>query len=345
MDDSSNVTSDILYISFNEDNSRLSIGTQTGFSIYNTLPLNLCINRQFGEGIGIIEMLERTNIMALVGGGIRPKYMTHCVILWDDHTQKPCGEVEYPSAVMAVKMTQNRIIVALRNKVYVHEMETLRLIGSYHTNDCCSNKLLAANKSLLAFSHTDIGNVLWKHFNVNNYSKEEVPKQKQMTLSELQLIAVNTSGDKIAAVSSKGTLIRVYNTRTDEMISLRRGTTFATIQSISFSPDSRLLACTSNHGTVHIFDISNDNESKPTSYFQYFGIMTGSSEQRASLTFSIAETCESVCAFVKSERQHEYRLLIVASSGNSFALEIARNDDCLYSFIGECEKGHLYNHF
>jgi hypothetical protein len=63
------------YTSFNQDSSHFAVGLKNGFRVYTTDPLRERMKRDFYDGgIGIIEMLERTNWIALVGGGREPKY-------------------------------------------------------------------------------------------------------------------------------------------------------------------------------------------------------------------------------------------------------------------------------
>jgi hypothetical protein len=110
---------EILYLSFNQDQGCFCAGTQTGFRVYNTRPFRdqfirskfklqtkTCVD--FQGGVGIVEMLFRCNILALVGGGTYPKFPPNKVMLWDDHQQKAIGELSFKTKVMAVKLRKDK---------------------------------------------------------------------------------------------------------------------------------------------------------------------------------------------------------------------------------------------
>ena len=102
----------ILCVSFNQDGSNFCIGTESGFSVYNSYPLKLFCKRKMDGGIGIIEMLDKCNIIALVGGGNNPNFDTNKVILFDDSQTKIITEIIVIFNVLNVKLKWRKIIMA-----------------------------------------------------------------------------------------------------------------------------------------------------------------------------------------------------------------------------------------
>lgn len=93
-------------------------------------------------GLCYIEMLYRTNILALIGGGKKPKYPMNKVILWDDHQAKTIGEMTFRSEVKSVHLRSNKTVVVLENKIFVYNFSDLKLID--HIETCANPKGLCA---------------------------------------------------------------------------------------------------------------------------------------------------------------------------------------------------------
>ena len=126
---------------------------------------------EFDGGIGIVEMLFRCNILALVGGGSHPKFPVNKVLLWDDNQQKCIGELSYKSAVKAVKLRRDKVVVVLEERIYVYNFADLRLIDAIDT--CKNHKGLCAlssdnNMSVLATPDKVKGHVKIMIYEKNN---------------------------------------------------------------------------------------------------------------------------------------------------------------------------------
>ena len=115
-------------------------------------------------GIGVIEMLKRTNILALVGGGKNPYFPLNQLIIWDDHQGKIISKLRFNDNIISVRLRNDKIIVLTRNKFYAFNMNNLcfglSLGWSFpqglhkfplHWGQLYKNKLLV--KSLEHFKH------------------------------------------------------------------------------------------------------------------------------------------------------------------------------------------------
>ena len=198
----------------------------------------------------------RSNILALVGGGQKPKFAMNKVFLWDDLSFRCIGELSFKATVRAVKLTKTKIVVVLENRTLVFNFDDLRTIDSINT--CLNVKGLVAlspdqENSVLATPEEEKGYV---RINVYDKSKSLRFQAHQAALSAMCL---NYMGTLLATASEKGTLIRIFSTEGGQALQeLRRGAEKADIYSICFDLQGKWLACSSDRSTIHIFTIKYD---------------------------------------------------------------------------------------
>jgi hypothetical protein len=133
---STNHVSSLLTCAFNQDGGCLAVGTTQGFSVHNLHPhYAVSVSRQLQGGIGIVEMLFRCNLMAVVGGGAAPHSPPHRVLIWDDHIAREIGELSFKQAVLRVRLRKDTVAVALRDRVYVYHLADLSLRDKIYTAD------------------------------------------------------------------------------------------------------------------------------------------------------------------------------------------------------------------
>uniref|UniRef100_A0A7S4EW91 Uncharacterized protein n=1 Tax=Chrysotila carterae TaxID=13221 RepID=A0A7S4EW91_CHRCT len=260
---SSNAAQELLYVGFNQDHGCFACGTDSGFRIFNCLPFRQTYRRDFANGgIGIVEMLFRCNILALVGGGRNPRYPPNKVMIWDDHQNRCIGELSFRSEVKTVRMSRERIVVVLEYRIYVYNFADLNLLSTIETisnpRGLCA--LCADSRScVLACCGLQRGHV-----------RAELYDTEQRTLipaheASLSCLALNLDGSRLATASERGTLVRVWDTRSGQrLMELRRGAEPAEIQCICFHRDSNWLLVGSDHGTIHLFKLGDGDSAAET---------------------------------------------------------------------------------
>jgi len=210
----------------------------------------------------LVEMLFRCNLMALVGGGPSPQAPPHRVLIWDDHIPKEIGELSFRQVVLQVRLRKDAIAVALRDRVYVYHLADLSLRDKIYTADNVHGLLCLSTQiqdMVLACPSVTTGHVRVELYGLRKTVLLEAHE------SSLRGLALTADGTKVATASLKGTVIRLWDVASATCLQeFRRGVERATITCLSFSWDYKWLACTSDKGTAHVFEVDTpeDREEK-----------------------------------------------------------------------------------
>ncbi|XP_022875915.1 autophagy-related protein 18a-like isoform X2 [Olea europaea var. sylvestris] len=248
-------TPKLLHVSFNQDYGCFAMGTDQGFRIYNCDPFREIFRRDFdcNGGIGTVEMLFRCNILALVGGGETPQYPLNKVMIWDDHQSRCIGELSFRSEVRGVRLRRDRIVVVLEQKIFVYNFADLKLLQQIETianpKGLCAVSQVAGS-FVLVCPGLQKGQVRVEHY---------TSKRSKFILahdSRIACFTLSLDGNLLATASSKGTLVRIFNTDDGTLLQeVRRGADRAEIYSLAISPTAEWLAVSSDKGTVHVFNL------------------------------------------------------------------------------------------
>ncbi|XP_072961135.1 autophagy-related protein 18a-like [Typha angustifolia] len=243
----------LLHLSFNQDHGCFAVGTDGGFRIYNCDPFREIFRRDFDGGIGVVEMLFRCNILALVGGGSQPYYPPNKVMIWDDHQSRCIGELSFRSEVRAVRLRRDRIVVVLDHKIFVYNFADLKLVHQIETVPNPKGLCAVSQQQgslVLVCPGGQKGQVRIEHYGARR------TKFVMAHDSRIACFALSQDGRLIATASTKGTLIRIFSTHDGTLLQeVRRGADRAEIFSLAFSADMQWLAVSSDKGTVHVFSL------------------------------------------------------------------------------------------
>merc|ERR1712232_667338 len=150
---------------------------------------------------------------------------------------------------------------ALRDRIYVYNLADLTLRDKIYTSDnpygllCVSTQI---SDMILACPSITTGHVRLELYHVRKTILIEAHN------SSLRQISLTSDGYKLATCSVKGTIIRIWDVNTGICCyEFRRGWERAVISCLCWNSwtDNTMLACTSDHGTVHIFQMTNNNYS------------------------------------------------------------------------------------
>lgn len=255
----------LLHISFNQDNSCISIGTSEGIRIYHIETHQTCYRDDIGA-VGVAEMLFCTSLLAFVGAGDQPALTPRRLSVINTSSNSVIRDLSFSSSVLAVRLNRQRLVAVLDGRAHIHALQTLAQLRIIETPP--NPKGLAAltpssEPCLLALPASNTAGVLRVYDLLVDGG--HVVCEIQAHKSPLAALAWSHNGAYLATASTTGTVIRVYSMpHAAKAFSFRRGTYPAVIHCLAFSPegyDPPLLAAASSHGTIHLFRLEQPHRS------------------------------------------------------------------------------------
>jgi autophagy-related protein 18 len=259
---------EILYLSFNKDKTCLSLGMKTGYRIYDLTKKDSLFfyERILGKSIGIIEMLEKTNILGLVGGSeehLSPKILN----IYDDNKGENIAEIKFKSTILHVRLRKDIILVILENLIYL--IDTLEFkafdaieLGYQKQKNVVFSFTLEPEVKYLAYNYT---NQQKNEIKINSYDKENERNQIELKTKYFNNPILCMEFDKegkILAVSAKNNdYLLIY--RVDDGIPVCKchlNSNSLNSLCISFEKNNDFLCVSLDDGEIVIFNIKSLNE-------------------------------------------------------------------------------------
>lgn len=283
-----NSADSVNFITFNQDASCVAVGLNNGFKIFNCKPsFGKCFQVKREQAVRIVEMLYCTSLLAIVYLGEEPGSSPRKLKIINSKRNITICDLTFPSAILQVKLTKERMVVLLEEQIYIYEVTTMKLLHTIETSPNSSgicaislddeNMFLAypsppktiIHDSLLVTGINTNGGLNSAQNNIQSVSNSpnrvgDVIIFNLLTLQPLSVIeahkaslasiALSRDGSLLATASDKGTIIRVFSVATGvKLYQFRRGTYPTKIYSLSFSSDKKYVIATSSTETVHIF--------------------------------------------------------------------------------------------
>jgi len=302
------------------------------------------------EEVILAERLFCSSLVAVVGKSY-PRKLRVC------HFRKGTEicNYSYASAILAVRMNRQRLVVCLEGSLFVHGIRDMRVLHTIKETPPNQAGLCALSPSddegrcLLAYPGSSVIGEVHIFDAVNMSSRCSISAHA----SQLAAMAFSPSGSRLATASEKGTVIRIFSAVDGtRLCELRRGIKrTADIHSMSFSPCGAFLACSSNTETVHVFrtDESADGghtpspsqaATSPSSSESWMGYLVSASAPY--LPTPVGDTLMQGRAFATVRHGRpgtRNAVALVKHKRHGVRLLIASPDGFLYSYTLDKEEG------
>eukprot|EP01100_Stratorugosa_tubuloviscum_P015054 TRINITY_DN8449_c0_g1_i1.p1 TRINITY_DN8449_c0_g1~~TRINITY_DN8449_c0_g1_i1.p1 ORF type:complete len:343 (+),score=123.27 TRINITY_DN8449_c0_g1_i1:86-1114(+) len=251
---------DVKFFTFNQDSSQATIVTKTGFYVFNTSPVEKTFEKRM-SGVGQLVRVGVSSLVVIVGSGIEPTLSARSVVILNaqsdlktDCTTSPFfATLQFLSPVLNVLVNNKRIIVILENEISIFQSVSFKKIDSFQTalNPLGICALTDNEKSLIAYPAERPGDLIFY-----DARKRSLKNQISAHNNSIGFICFNCDGSLLASVSTRGTVVRIFNVnQREKLYEFSRGTFPNTVICMAFNKSSTFLCVTTISGSLHICKI------------------------------------------------------------------------------------------
>lgn len=207
-------------------------------------------------------MLHTTNLVLLVGQSDYGDFSPRKITMWNTlNNTVLCTSWPFVGKISLAKMNKKRLIITERNYMHIYNTDEMKVIHSIVIGNIGVGKLVLSpnsdkNNYVIYSCNEDEG--IAKIYDMLYLSfKNSIKAHKTAILR----MALNIRGDMLTTCSNKGTIIRIFSIpKGEKLFSFKRGMTSAYILSMNFSSDSEKLIASSDTGTMHVFDLKQEED-------------------------------------------------------------------------------------
>uniref|UniRef100_A0A7E4VFN3 WD_REPEATS_REGION domain-containing protein n=1 Tax=Panagrellus redivivus TaxID=6233 RepID=A0A7E4VFN3_PANRE len=249
----------ITQISFNNQQDAFAISSDDGIRIFNVDPLRE-VKHLKAEKVGsvrFVSLLDRTNIVAFVSGNPKPKFAPNVVMIYDLKKDKPIVEITLDSPVIGIAITATRLVVVLRMRIQLFELDAFRHTCTEETVD--NKRALVAvsadkKNEILAYPGRLVGSVQVVNIQHATQNISQAPSVIRAHDNHLTHIVLNGQATIVATGSTSGTVVKLFSTKSLTLLHyLHRGLENCVFHNMRFAIDSDFLVVSSDRGTIHVY--------------------------------------------------------------------------------------------
>jgi len=176
------------------------------------------------------------------------------VVFWSLRLNQLTKEICLDREPMGIKIHKQFVAIVLLEKIFIvnQKGKLVRILKTFK-NPLGICAISTQKEPAIAFPDIERGSV--QIFRLNLLKSITIRAHD----NEITAIALTPKADYVATASSKGTLIRVFDSSLGNTIKeFRRGAKPSIIYSLAFNETGDFVCCTSSSGTIHLFDVLRD---------------------------------------------------------------------------------------